>query len=270
MDPRRSGAEANSFAYYVLATSFGYMGNVTPAVKYFDLAVTSSADDRLARVDAFRGRAELLYSLSRDHDDVRGGRKDFKKALRVLKVRTDGNDTVYEQNAYTWFLRAGCELGLGPGKGPEGKAVKCVKKAWQCRLKIVSHGRGDGLNDYIAGIAAQIGPDKFSDEDERELVKLAQEKRAGPQRPDSSWSGPPAKSSEDGRVRRDVAADGPQADDGQNEERTRRAHPLRDCPRRMTGWRESIGSAAATSVVLSGQTGPFYLFSGPYGPLRAG
>lgn len=76
--------------------------------------------------------------------------------------------------------------------------------------------RRDGLNDYIAGIAAQIGPDKFSDEPE--LVKLARNKLAGSQRPDSSWSGPPPEPSEDVRARRDVAADAPQADDGQHEE----------------------------------------------------
>lgn len=73
-------------------------------------------------------------------EEERTSRKRFAFSRSAL----EGNDTVYEQNAYTWILRAGCELGLGPGKDSEVKAVKCVEKAWQCGLKIVSLSAGMG------------------------------------------------------------------------------------------------------------------------------
>lgn len=205
--PVESGPKADSFSCQVLAASYGIVGDIKSAIKYWDLAVKRSQGDPFSRVTALQGRAQFFYSVWRDDEDIRKGRRDFKEALRVLNVRTQGNDTVHEQNAFTLILRAQCESGLGSEY--EAKAVKCVERAWQTRARIVSLSHKDAITAYIVEFAARTGPEKFKDKDP-ELYDRAR-----------SWPNPPAQQppSGPGAIKQEASAVPAETGDGHKEDR---------------------------------------------------
>jgi hypothetical protein len=170
--PAESGPKADPFSYCVLAASYEVVGNITSAGTYWDRGVELSQDDPPVHVNALQEQGRFLCTQWKDIEDIRNGRNAFKEALKVLDARTQGNDTVHEQNASTLLLWAQCVFGLGSGY--EAEAVDCVEQAWETAKRIVYVPRRQARINDIAGLAAWMGPEKYKGYEDPELFESAQ------------------------------------------------------------------------------------------------
>jgi hypothetical protein len=150
------GPHADSVSCIILAMAFAMVWDMKRAEKYWDRAVTRAKDPQ-SLVYALRGRALFLYSRSRDDEDLRRGKRDFGKALEVLKSRTHGNDLVRSEDATTLIMRAQCELGLGN----EADTTWCLEEAWRKINGILSLWRRNGMIYSIAYFAVQTNNPKL-------------------------------------------------------------------------------------------------------------